>query len=195
MIFIGSAIHPRFALGPENGFSVLFSVMTPASRGSVRLTSPDPHQAPLIDPNYLADRRDVDRMVTGLRLAREVAAAPALSSVRDNELYPGPHMDDDAIREYLRRNASTYFHPTGTCKIGTDAMSVVDAELKVHGIANLRIADGSVMPAIVSGNTNAAVLAIAERAASLLTCELAHPAITTNRESENGCARRAKRIR
>ena len=89
-------------------------------------------------------------------------------------------MDDDAIREYLRRTAFSPILRRPAPANGTDAMSVVDAELKVHGIANLRIADGSVMPAIVSGNTNAAVLAIAERAASLLTGELAHPAITTS---------------
>jgi choline dehydrogenase len=90
--------------------------------------------------------------------------------VRDRELFPGPEtVTDEALRAYLRRSASTYFHPVGTCKIGTDAMSVVDPQLKIHGISNLRVADGSVMPSIVSGNTNAAVLAIAERAAAQLS--------------------------
>ena len=173
MIFLDSPIHPRFAPGPEPGYSVLFSVVTPASRGSVQLASADPHQPPVIDPNYLADPRDVDRMVTGLRRAREIGAGSALRSVRARELFPGPDdQTDDALRKYLRRSASTYFHPVGTCKIGTDTMSVVDPELKVHGISHLRIADGSVMPSIVSGNTNAAILAIAERAAALLTGEL-----------------------
>jgi len=173
MIFLDSPIHPRFAPGPEPGYSVLFSVVTPASRGSVQLASADPHQPPVIDPNYLADPRDVDRMVTGLRRAREIGAGSPLQSVRARELFPGRHdQTDDALRKYLQRSASTYFHPVGTCKIGTDTMSVVDPQLKVHGISQLRIADGSVMPSIVSGNTNAAILAIAERAAALLTGEL-----------------------
>jgi choline dehydrogenase len=173
MIFLDSPIHPRFAPGPEEGYSIIFSVMTPASRGYVRLASADPHRAPVIDPNYLTDDRDVDRMVTGLRLAREIGASPALRSVRGRELFPGAEtLTDDSLRKYLRRSVSTYFHPVGTCRIGSDAMSVVDPQLKVHGIGNLRVADASVMPSIVSGNTNAAVLAIAERAAALLSGQL-----------------------
>jgi choline dehydrogenase len=170
MIFLDSPMHPRFSPGPEHGYSIIFAVMTPASRGSVRLASTDPKQAPVIDPNYLTDHRDVDRMVTGLRRARDIGASAALKFVRDRELFPGPEtLTDDALRKYLRRSVSTYFHPVGTCRIGADAMSVVDPQLKVHGISNLRVADASVMPSIVSGNTNAAVLAIAERAAALLS--------------------------
>jgi len=170
IIFIESAIHPRWVPGPEDGYSVIFSLMTPASRGSLRLASNDPRQPPLIDPNYLADERDMERMVSGLRVARKIGAANALAPWRDRELFPGPDLQtNDALRAHLRRSVSTYYHPVGTCKIGNDCMSVVDAQLKVHGISHLRIADASVMPSIVSGNTNAAVLAIAERAASLLT--------------------------
>jgi choline dehydrogenase len=155
---------------------VIFSAMTPASRGSLRLASADPHRAPIIDPNYLADARDLECMMTGLRRAREVGAAAALKAVRAVELFPGPDMHSDAeLRKYLRHSVSTYFHPVGTCKIASDAMSVVDSQLKVHGISNLRIADASVMPSIVSGNTNAAVLGIAERAAALVTGEQPRP--------------------
>jgi len=112
-------------------------------------------------------------MVAGLRLAREVGAADALAPWRDKELFPGPDAHtDDALLAHLRRSVSTYYHPVGTCKIGTDAMSVVDLQLRVWGIANLRVADASVMPTVVSGNTNAPVLAIAERAASLISGEL-----------------------
>src|SRR5882757_7917077 len=144
--------------------------MTPASRGCVRLASADPQQAPLIDPNYLAEQSDQRRMVAGLRLAREVGAANALGGWRDKELSPGPGAHtDEALLAHLRRTVSTYYHPVGTCKMGGDATSVVDPQLRVHGIANLRVADASVMPSIVSGNTNAAVLAIAERAAHLIT--------------------------
>jgi len=172
MIFIDVPIHPRFTPGPEHGYSIIFSLMSPASRGSVRLASADPQQPPLIDPNYLADERDVQRMVGGLHTAREVAARDALAPFRAAELFPGPDARSDAaLRAYLRRGVSTYFHPVGTCRIGSDPMSVVDPELGVHGIANLRVADASVMPSVTSGNTNAAVLGIAERAASIITGE------------------------
>jgi choline dehydrogenase len=170
IIFIDVPIHPRWRPGTEDGYSVVFSLMTPSSRGTVRLASADPGQPPLIDPNYLADDSDIDRMVVGLRAAREIGGAEALASWREKELFPGPDSHTNAaLRDYVRHTVSTYYHPVGTCKIGSDSMSVVDRELRVWGITNLRIADASVMPSIVSGNTNAPVLAIAERAASLLT--------------------------
>jgi choline dehydrogenase len=178
MIFIRFPIHPRFAPGPEDGYSVIFSLMTPASRGSIRLASPNPDRPPLIDPYYLSDPSDVTRMIVGLRVARKIGAARALGAIRDKELFPGRDTQTDlACDGYLRRSVSTYFHPVGTCKIGTNVMSVVDPQLKVHGIAHLRIVDASVMPSIVSGNTNAAVLGIAERAASLLTSERITPTL------------------
>src|SRR5262249_51340946 len=161
-----------FTPGHEHGYTIIFSLMTPASRGSVRLASADPQQPPLIDPNYLADRRDTERMVAGLHAARELGATDALAPVRAAELHPSPDAQTDvALRTYLQSSVSTYFHPVGTCRIGSDPMSVVDPELRVHGIANLRLADASVMPSITSGNTNAAVLGIAERAASIITGE------------------------
>jgi len=172
MIFLDVPIHPRFAPGHEHGYTIIFSLMTPASRGTLRLASADPQQPPSIDPNYLADQRDVERMVAGLRAAREIGAADALAPVRAAELFPRPDAHTDAaLRTYLRSGVSTYFHPVGTCRIGSDPMSVVDPELRVHGIANLRVTDASVMPSITSGNTNAAVLGIAERAASIITGE------------------------
>jgi choline dehydrogenase len=172
VIFIDLPIHPRFAPGREDGYTLIVSLMTPASRGSMRLVSADPNKAPLIDPNYLAADRDVERMVTGLRAAREIGAADALAHVRGAELYPGSHAQTDAaLRTHLRHSVSTYFHPVGTCKIGTDRMFVVDPQLGVHGITQLRIADASVMPSITSGNTNAPVLGVAERAPSLVAGE------------------------
>jgi choline dehydrogenase len=169
-IFVEVPFHPRWEFGPEDGYSVMFSLMTPASRGTVRLASADPDQPPLIDPAYLTDPRDVERMLTGLRAARDIGAAEALAPFRDKELFPGPAARTDAaLRAYLTHAVSTYFHPVGTCKIGTGAMSVVDPELRVHGVDGLRIADASVMPSIVSANTNATVLAIAERAASMMS--------------------------
>jgi choline dehydrogenase len=168
IIFIEFPIHPRWSPGPEDGYSVLVGLMTPASRGTLRLASTDPDRAPLIDPGYLTDPSDVTRMIKGLHAAREIGAARALAPFRDKELFPGA---DAACRAYLRSTITTFFHPVGTCKIGTDAMAVVDPQLKVRGIGQLRIADASVMPSVPSGHTNAPVLAIAERAASLLTGE------------------------
>jgi choline dehydrogenase len=173
-IFVEVPFHPRWEFGPEDGYSVVFSLMSPASRGTVRLASADPDQPPLIDPAYLTDPSDVERMLTGLGAAREIGAADALAPMRDKELFPGPAARTDAaLRAYLTHTLSTYFHPAGTCKIGTDAMSVVDPELRVHGVDGLRIADASVMPTPVSANTNATVLAIAERAASMLSPRVA----------------------
>jgi len=170
IIFIQFPIHPRWSPGPEDGYSVLFGLMSPASRGTLRLASTDPDRAPLIDPGYLTNPGDVTRMMKGLRAAREIGEARALAPFRDEELFPGAGVDTDAARRhYLRSTVTTFFHPVGTCRIGTDAMSVVDPQLKVHGIGHLRIADASVMPSVPSGHTNAPVLAIAERAASLLS--------------------------
>lgn len=170
ILFVEFPVHPRWQLGPEDGYSVLFSLMTPASRGTIELASADPGKPPLIDPCYLTDPRDVTRMTMGLLAAREIGAADALAPLRKDELFPGPQARADAdLRDYLQRTITTYFHPVGTCRIGTDDLSVVDPRLQVHGIGQLRIADASVMPSLPSANTNAAVLAVAERAAAILT--------------------------
>jgi choline dehydrogenase len=176
MIFVEFALHPRFRPGAEDGYSILFSLMTPASRGWVRLASADPSQPPLIDPQYLQDPSDVSRMVAGLRLAREVGDAPALALLREQEMFPGEGVStDEQLHDYLQATLTTYFHPVGTCRIGTDENAVVDPDLAVRGIENLRVADASVMPSLVTGNTNAAVLAIAERGAHLIaSAEKAH---------------------
>jgi choline dehydrogenase len=111
-------------------------------------------------------------MIAGARLAREIGEANALARWREKELFPGPAVQTDAeLRAHLARSVSSYWHPAGTGRIGTDPLAVVDPRLAVHGIANLRVADASVMPSVVSANTNATVLAIAERAASFLIGE------------------------
>jgi choline dehydrogenase len=172
VIFVEFPIHPRWRVGSETGFSAIFSLMRPASRGSVRLASSDPDHAPIIDPQYLSDPSDIQRMITGLHLARRIGTAPALATLEGKELFPGVDVQSDAdCHAYLRSTVTTYFHPVGTCRIGTDPMSVVDAELRVHGIERLRVADASVMPLIPAGNTNAVVLGIAERAADLIAAD------------------------
>jgi choline dehydrogenase len=155
--------------GPETGYAIGFSAITPTSRGRIRLAGPDPAVSPLIDPNYLGDERDVDVMAAGLRIARNIGSAGALSGWRGTEMQPGPDVDDDAsVRDYLKRSLLVYFHYAGTARIGTDEMAVVDLDLRVHGIEGLRVADASVMPTSISANTNATVYAIAERAAELI---------------------------
>src|SRR5260370_6436580 len=130
------------------------------------LASTDPDRAPLIDPGYLTDPGDVARMIKGLRLARQIGAATALAPFRDREIFPGPDTGTDAAcHANLRSTITTFFHPVGTCKIGTDAMSVVDPEHRVRGIDHLRLADASLIPSVPDGHTNASVLAISDRAA------------------------------
>jgi choline dehydrogenase len=173
LLFVDTPSGRLGALGPGDGFGMRFALMTPVSRGSLRLNPANPEGSPLIDPNYLADERDVERMVVGLRRAREVGEAKAFSSWRERELFPGPEVrDDETCGDFVRRSLTTFFHPVGTCRIGVDDGAVVDLELRVHGVAGLRVADASVMPSIVSANTNATVLAIAERAVVLMTGEI-----------------------
>jgi choline dehydrogenase len=173
MIFVDAPMYPRWIAAPEHGYSIAFSAMTPRSRGSIRLAGADPTLAPLIDPNYLDDNYDIDRMMDGLQKARELGEMSALAPWRDGEILPGPESDDEALQTYLRASVASYFHPVGTCRIGTDEDSVVDPRLRVHGVEGLRVVDASVMPSIVSGNTNATVLAIAERAAAWMKDETA----------------------
>jgi choline dehydrogenase-like flavoprotein len=169
ILFVDIPLVPPSAGGPGSGYTIAASPMQPFSRGAVRLASGSPDAAPVVDPRYLSDPRDVQAMVTGLKIAREIGRAGALTPWRAEEVLPGPGADtDEALRHYADTAMESYFHPVGTCRIGTDAMSVVDPELRVHGISGLRIADASVMPSIVSGNTNATVYAIAELAATLI---------------------------
>ena len=135
------------------------------SRGSVAIRSPDPRQAPSIRYNYLATERDRSVMVEGLKLIRRIAAAPPLRDYIESEYRPGPAVLSDAdLLEYCRETGVTVFHPTSTCRMG----AVVGPDLKVLGIEGLRVVDASVLPAVPSGNINAAVIAVAEKAADLL---------------------------
>lgn len=153
---------------PPAGFALVASVVAPDSRGSVRLASAAPDDAPLIDPGFLRDGRDLDRLEEGLQLLREAAAGPAFSGLREAEVWPGAQVRTAAgLREFARRRVGSYFHPAGTCRMGSGAGAVVDSQLRVLGIDGLRVADASVMPRITNAHPNATVLAIAERAAEL----------------------------
>ncbi|WP_066955819.1 GMC family oxidoreductase [Streptomyces lushanensis] len=156
--------------GPDDGYTIAFSAVNPRSRGTVRLASAEPGTAPLVDPDYLGDGRDIETMATGLRAARRIGEADALSAWRDEEVLPGPGTTGGAaFREYLGKSLLVYYHYVGTCRIGPEGTTaVVDPRLRVRGVTGLRVADASVMPSIVNSNTNAAVYAIAERAAALI---------------------------
>jgi choline dehydrogenase len=160
--------------GPENGFSIHVSYMAPVSRGTVRLRSTDPAAKPAVDQRWLTANRDMQATIAGLKTAREIGLATPLNSWRKREVFPGPDAVADAdLETYIRSAYSSYNHPVGSCRIGTDDMAVVDPALKVYGVSRLRVADASVMPSIVSGPTQAATYAIAERAAALITQETA----------------------
>jgi choline dehydrogenase-like flavoprotein len=152
-----------------HGFGIIPIVVRPQSRGHVRLASPDPHVAPLVDPNYLDDSDDMRIMVEGASLARRILSAPAFQTLRGVEVLPGPDTRDAASwTEYIRSSTVGVHHASSTCRMGKDSFAVVDSDLRVHGIHNLRIADASVFPRVVSGNTNAAVVMVAEKAADLI---------------------------
>ncbi len=156
---------------PFHAFQVHIDLMRARSRGSVRLRSADPRQQPAICFNYMADPLDRADMRTGVRLTREVLAQKALDLYRGEEIYPGSNVtSDEEIDAWVRQAVETCYHPVGTCKMGlaSDPMSVVDGELRVHGLEGLRVVDASIMPMIVSGNTNAPTIAIAERASDMI---------------------------
>jgi choline dehydrogenase len=167
IFFGGIPLAPPSMLG-RSGFTIGFALLAPRSRGAVTLASADPRIAPRIDPGLLSDDRDVADMLAGLRLARAVGSSPALAPWRDHEVFPGAAVQTG---DPLRRSGSvgTYFHPVGTCKLGSGSDAVVDLQLRVHGVDGLRVVDASVMPSLPAANTNATVLAIAERAAAIIT--------------------------
>jgi choline dehydrogenase len=153
-----------------------FSVcqLRPESRGSVMIKSRDPKDAPAMRANYLATDTDRRCAVEGLKFARRLAGTSALKPYLESEYRPGPDVDSDAgLLDFAREYGATIFHPSGTCKMGSDPMAVVDARLRVHGIAGLRVVDCSVMPTLVSGNTNAPVVMMAEKAADMIAADAA----------------------
>lgn len=151
------------------GFTLLTCQLKPSSCGEIILKNADPLVAPLINPNYLAEADDLKCLINGLRKAREVLAQPAFSPYKLLEVEPGDTIQtDEQIAEYIRRRAETIYHPVGTCKMGNDDMAVVDSQLRVRGLECLRVVDASIMPKIVSGNTNAPTTMIAEKAADLI---------------------------
>jgi choline dehydrogenase-like flavoprotein len=158
-------------MAAEYGFVIYPTLLREKSRGHLELASPNPADKPVMHPNFLAEPEDLDAMVSGMRIARQVIAAPSFAKHRGKELTPGDEMTSDAaLKEYARKTVGTCFHPAGTCKMGPDAdpMAVVDPTLKVRGIEGLRVIDTSIMPLLVSGNTNAPTMMIGERGAEFI---------------------------
>jgi choline dehydrogenase-like flavoprotein len=165
----GSGIEAGIARLTNAGVTLNSAYMRPRSRGSVRLASADPSAAPLIDPNYWSDPHDREMSLRGLQLAREIMAKPALKPFVLAERVPGPEVKGEAgLTNYACASAKTDHHPVGTCRMGIDAEAVVGPNLAFRGIEGLRVVDASIMPNVVTGNTNAAVIMIAEKAADMI---------------------------
>jgi choline dehydrogenase-like flavoprotein len=156
-----------------HGISCHVDVLRPHSRGRVTLRSPDARDAPLIDPRFLDDERDLQLLVRGAQLQQRIIGSEALSSVRGAMLYPVRADDPEALAQDIRLRADTQYHPVGTCRMGPrdDAMAVVDERLRVRGVTGLRVADASIMPTLVGGNTNAPTIMIGEKAADLIRAD------------------------
>ncbi|RWX58017.1 GMC oxidoreductase, partial [Mesorhizobium sp. M2A.F.Ca.ET.039.01.1.1] len=147
-----------------DGFATRVVATQPESRGAVKLASADPSAAPLIHQNFLASPKDWQSLRAGFRVARDLAAQPSMQPFIEAEFFPGPKcQSDDDIDEHIRKTSITVHHPAGTCRMGADAASVVDPQLRVRGVDGLRVVDASVMPDLVCGNINAAVIMIAEK--------------------------------
>ena len=164
-----SADRPQDGLHKWSGFTVIAYQLRPESRGEITLKSPDPAAAPAMRPNYLAAETDRRAVVDALKIARGLLASQSMRGYVASEFKPGDGVQtDEQWLQYARENGGTVFHPTSTCKMGVDPMAVVDPELRVYGIEGLRVVDASVMPTVVSGNTNAGTIMIAEKASDLL---------------------------
>ena len=162
----------KFELG--HGYSVFTCVLRPRSAGSVKLADDGTARTVLIDHNFFADERDQKILIEGVKKAREILASPDFNHLRGEEMAPGKDVQtDEQILEYLRNTTTTVYHPVGTCKMGIDEMAVVDpTTLKVRGMHNLRVMDASVMPTLISGNTSAPSMMIAEKGAGMILAEL-----------------------
>lgn len=164
----GADIYNTDTYPKTDGFTILPSLIQPKSRGYVALRSNNPSDAPIIQPNYLSEEADRDLLLKGFHKAKAVIESSAFAPFTKGINYPTRYVSEDDIMAHIRKTLECIYHPVGTCKMGKDELSVVDSELRVHGIENLRVADASVMPQIISGNTNATCIMIGERCATFV---------------------------
>ena len=156
-------------LHPFSGFTASVCQLRPESRGSLKIRSADPGAPPEIRINYLATETDRAAFIDGIKILRKILAAPALKAYCVDEVYPGAKVtSDEDVLDFCRKTGSTVYHPTSTCRMGTDPLAVVDQRLRVRGIEGLRVVDASVMPDLMSGNTNAPTIMIAEKASDMI---------------------------
>jgi choline dehydrogenase len=162
--------HGRTRL-KKNGYSLHVCALRPESKGTIRLRSANPKDHPLIDANYLAEKQDLDTLMAGVKMGREIFAQSGLDPYRADELGPGANVKTDAeLEAWIRAKCETIYHPVGSCKMGpsADPMAVVDDKLMVYGVEGLRVVDASVMPTLIGGNTNAPSMMLAERTAAIM---------------------------
>ena len=155
-----------------NGYTLHMCVLRPESRGQITLNSANPADHPHIQANYLSAGQDLQLMIEGFKIQRRIFGAAAFDAYRDTEVFPGSEVQSDAeITEFIRNKAESIYHPIGTCKMGSDDLAVVDHNLQVHGISGLRVVDASAMPTLVSGNTNAPTIMMAEKVSDVILGE------------------------
>ncbi len=190
---VGMKDNPR-TLPRRHGFVLHIAVLRPATRGQIELASADPAARPLLRPRFLEDRADVEVLIRGLKEARRILSMPAMKRYHGEELSPGRSVTtDEQLEAFIRANVATIYHPVGTCKMGPlrDPTAVVDSRLRVHGIDGLRVADASIMPNIIGGNTSAPSMMIGDRAAEFILEDAkrmigANLALSERRESRAG---------
>ncbi len=154
--------------GPDDAYTLMASAVRAYSIGTIKLRSTDPTKPPIMDPNYLKESVDVDTLQNSMEVCREIGRQAAMDEWRDKELYPGPDIKGEALRDYIRQRAVTNHHQSCTCKMGVDGMSVVDPKLRVYGVDGLRVADASIFPIVPTGNTHAPTVMVAEKASDMI---------------------------
>jgi choline dehydrogenase len=159
----------NFKLAKESGVTAIANILRSESTGSIHVTSASPNKPPAVRFNFLSAQLDRDVTLAAMRIARQIMTAPSMQGIATDELTPGINLQsDEELLDWVKKNAETTYHPVGTCKMGHDPMAVVDDQLRVHGIAGLRVADASIMPTLTSGNTNAPSIMIGEKASRMV---------------------------
>lgn len=165
----GCLINHGFTNRKQHGFTLCPTLLYPQSKGKITLRSKNPLEPPMIQPNYLANKQDLETLLAGVKISRQILQQQAFDRFRGEEIVPGLEtQSNEDIYTFIRNTAESLYHPVGTCKMGNDSMSVVNSKLQVHGLKGLRVVDASIMPNIIGGNTNAPTIMIAEKAADTI---------------------------